>query len=569
VSDKHSARRPAGLRHLGPRHALRVLRIGRTFAKYGLDELLGALPLFRPYAWISRFIPFRNRMVRTYARGRRLRLALEELGPPFIKLGQVLSTRRDLLPADIAEALTGLQDEVAPFPGDDAVAIVETALEAPLDELFPEFQREPVASASIAQVHHAALPDGEPVAVKVRRPGIDRLIELDLAVMYAIAGQAERFLAEARRLRFVAVVDEFAKTIRDELDLEKEGAHASQLRRNFRDNPILRVPQVHWQRTAREVLTLEWVAGTPIDEVAELEEAGVDVAEVSRRAAEVFFVQVFRHGYFHADMHPGNVFVGPGNQLRVVDFGIMGILGADQRRYLADMLLAFLRRDYTRAAEVHLEAGYVPPETDMAAFEDALRAIAEPVLDRPLNEISMASLLIRLFQTTRRFHMETQPQLILLQKTMVNVEGLAREFNPEMNIWIAVQPLLRDWMEAEKGPSRVWTELKKEAPEWGRLLPGLPRHASSFLERAVNDELTLNLRGPQLEELRQEVRRGIRRLALAGSGGALVLAGAVAELTPDLEARLGFPGWWLAGGLAGAGALLLLGGLLGRRAPRG
>ncbi|HKL76999.1 MAG TPA: 2-polyprenylphenol 6-hydroxylase [Gammaproteobacteria bacterium] len=543
------------------------MRIGRTLARYGLDEFLAALPLFRPYAWLSRFNPFRNRMVRTYPRGQRLRLALEELGPPFIKLGQVLSTRRDLLPADIVDALAALQDEVAPFPGDDAVAIVETALGAPLDELFPQFEREPVASASIAQVHRAALPDGEAVAVKVRRPAIDRLIETDLTVMYAIAAQAERFLAEARRLRFVAVVDEFAKTIRDELDLEKEGAHASQLRRNFRSNPVLRVPQVHWQRSAREVLTLEWVEGSPIDEVAVLEEAGVDVAEVSRNAAEVFFQQVFRDGYFHADMHPGNVFVGPGNQLRVVDFGIMGILGADQRRYLADMLLAFLRRDYPRAAEVHLEAGFVPADTDMAAFEDALRAIAEPVLDRPLNEISMASLLIRLFQTTRRFHMETQPQLILLQKTMVNVEGLAREFNPEMNIWIAVQPLLREWMEAEKGPTRLWTELQREAPEWSRLLPGLPRHASHFLERAVNDELVLNLRGPQLEALRGEVRHGIRRLARTGTGGALVLAGALVEITPDLGARLGFPAWWLAASLAGAGALLILSGLLSRSDP--
>jgi len=557
--------RPPGYRRLGPRHAWRMLRIARTFAKYGLDELLGLIPIFRPYAWVSRLIPFRNRMVRRHSRGRRLRLALEALGPPFIKLGQVLSTRRDLLPPDIIDELAFLQDDVAPFDGDAAAAIVARALGDDLATLFPEFDRAPVASASIAQVHRAALPDGTPVAVKVRRPGIERLIDTDLAVMFAIAALGERAHPEARRLKLVAVVGEFAKTIHDELDLEKEGAHASQLRRNFRDNPILLVPQVHWHRTAREVLTLEWIEGVAIDERDALARAGADVEAVSRFAAEVFFQQVFRDGYFHADMHPGNVFVGAGNQLQVVDFGIMGTLAADQRRYLADMLLAFLERDYPRAAWVHLEAGYVPPDTDMAAFEDALRAIAEPVLDRPLHEISMAHLLIRLFQTTRRFHMETQPQLILLQKTMVNVEGIAREFNPAMNIWTAVQPLLREWMMAEKGPARLWRELRREAPEWGRLLPGLPRQTASFLERALNDELILNLRGPQLEAIRSEVRRGIGRLALAGSGGALVLAAALTALLPGAGAPLGFPAWWLAAGLGGAGAVLILAGLAGPR----
>jgi len=538
-----------------------MLRIARTFAKYGLDELLGLIPLFRPYAWVSRLIPFRNRMLREHGRGRRLRLALEALGPPSIKLGQILSTRRDLLPADIIDELAYLQDDVAPFDGDAAAAIVEDALGAEIGELFAAFDRAPVASASIAQVHRAELPDGTQVAVKVRRPGIERLIDTDLAVMFAIAALAERAHPEARRLKFVAVVHEFAKTIHDELDLEREGAHASQLRRNFRANPVLLVPRVHWHRTAREVLTLEWIDGVPIDERDALERAGADVEAVSRHAAEVFFQQVFRDGYFHADMHPGNVFVGAANQLQVVDFGIMGTLAADQRRYLADMLLAFLERDYPRAAWVHLEAGFVPADTDMAAFEDALRAIAEPVLDRPLHEISMAHLLMRLFQTTRRFHMETQPQLILLQKTMVNVEGIAREFNPRMNIWTAVQPLLREWMVDEKGPRRLWREMRREAPEWGRLLPGLPRQAAGFLERALNDELTLNLRGPQLEQIRAEVRRGIARLALAGAGGALVLSAAVVAMIPELGARLGFPGWWLAGGLAAAGAALLLAGL--------
>ena len=557
--------RPPGYRYLGLRHFLRTLRIGWTFARYGLDELLALIPLFRPYAWLSRLFPFRKRLVGDLSRGRRLRLALEELGPPFIKLGQVLSTRRDVLPADIADELNYLQDDVAPFPGDQAIAQVLASLGGQLTDHFAELDPEPVASASIAQVHRGTLASGEPVAVKVRRPGIERLIATDLAVMFAIAALAERALAEARRLRFVAVVHEFAKTIRDELDLEKEGAHASQLRRNFRDSPILRVPRIYWHHTTREVLTLEWVAGFPIDETGALLDADVDVDQVSRFAAEVFFQQVFRDGYFHADMHPGNVFVGPGNQLRVVDFGIMGILDAEQRRYLGDMLLAFLERDYRRAADVHLEAGYVPADTDMAAFEDALRAIAEPVLDRPLQEISMANLLIRLFQTTRRFHMETQPQLILLQKTMVNVEGIARQFNPEMNIWTEAKPLLREWVNREKGAGRLWDEIRREVPEWTRLLPQLPRHATAFLQRAASDDLTLNLRGPQLEQLRAEVDRGIRRLAVTGAGGALAIAAVLVGLVPDLGARLGFPGWWLAAGLGTLGGALLLTGLLWRR----
>jgi len=557
--------RPLGYRRFGPRHALRMLTIARTFTRYGLEELLAFIPVFRPYAWMGRVVPLRKRLVRTHTRGQRLRLALEALGPPYIKLGQLLSTRRDLLPGDITDELAHLQDDVAPFPGDEAEAIVARSLGAPLGELFAEFGHEPMASASIAQVHAARLPSGERVAVKVRRPGIERLIATDLTVMFGFAALAERAHSEARRLRLVAVVAEFAKTISDELDLEKEGAHASQLRRNFRDNPVLHVPRVHWQRTTGEVLTLEWIDGVAIDEPQALAEAGVDVELVSRRAAEVFFRQVFRDGYFHADMHPGNVFVGPTNQLQVVDFGIMGILAADQRRYLADMLLAFLERDYNRAAWVHLEAGFVPVDTDMAAFEDALRAIAEPVLDRPLQEISMAHLLIRLFQTTRRFHMETQPQLILLQKTMLNVEGIAREFNPAMNIWTAVQPLLREWMGQEKGPDRLWRELQREAPEWGRLLPALPRQAATFLDRAVSDELVLNLKGPQLDHLRAEVRSGFRRLAVTGTGGALLLAGGLSSLVPELGAPLGLPAGLVSGALVGLGGLLILVGLMGAR----
>ncbi len=535
-----------------------MLTIACTFTRYGLEELLVAIPVFRPYAWIARLIPFRNRLVRTHSRGHRLRLALEALGPPFIKLGQLLSTRRDLLPGDIIDELAHLQDDVASFPGEEAQTIVEQAFDSPLEELFLEFGHTPMASASIAQVHAARLPSGEAVAVKVRRPGIKHLIQTDLTVMFGFAALAEWAHSEARRLRLVAVVEEFAKTISDELDLEKEGAHASQLRRNFRDNPILHVPRVHWQHTTREVLTLEWIEGIAIDEPEALQRAGANIDTVSRRSAEIFFHQVFRDGYFHADMHPGNVFVGSNNQLQVVDFGIMGILAADQRRYLADMLLAFLERDYYRVARVHLEAGYVPPNTDMVAFEDALRAIAEPILDRPLHEISMAHLLIRLFQTTRRFHMETQPQLILLQKTMVNVEGIAREFNPSMNIWTAVQPLVREWMNEEKGPRRLQRELQRELPEWGRLLPGLPRQTATFLDRAVNDDLVLNLRDPQLEQLRAEIRGGLQRLAAAGIGSALILMGGGAMAWPDLESSLGLPKGWVAGGLTGLGGFLVL-----------
>jgi ubiquinone biosynthesis protein len=502
-------------------------------------------------------------MLRDYSRGERLRLALEHLGPPFIKLGQILSTRRDLLPGDIVEALTRLQDDVAPFDGAQAEAIVAEGLGAPVAELFAEIEREPMASASIAQVHAARLHNGQKVAVKVRRPGIERLIRTDLAVMFAIAHRAERYLAEARRLRVVEVVQQFARTIADELDLQKEGAHASQLRRNFADKPILHVPRVHWDHTCEQVLTLDWIDGTPIADRAALRERGVDVDRVSRYAAEVFFRQVFWDGFFHADMHPGNIFVADNGQLQVVDFGIMGVLQAEERHFLADMLLAFLQRDYTHAARVHREAGYVPADTDMTAFEDALRAIAEPILERPLHDISMAHLLIRLFQTTREFRMETQPQLLLLQKTMVNVEGVAREFNPGLNIWYAARPLIREWVTEEKGPGAWLRELKREAPEWGRTLPALPRNAASFLDRALGDDLVLNLRGDQIEDLRREVRRGIARLAITGSGGALLIAAVLAALLPA-EMRWGLPAWAPAAVLAGIGAALVLAGLLRR-----
>ena len=532
---------------------VRTLHITRVLVRYRLDEVIYFLPLLKPYQAILRLSPMSllgPRPQGTFAE--RLREALETLGPTFIKLGQMLSTRRDLLPEHITQELAKLQDAVPPFPSQIARQIIETALNVPLNTLFSRFEEQPAAAASIAQVHFGQLLDGREVAIKVRRPGLQRIIEQDLAILALLADLAERYSQEGRRLRVRAVVAEYAKTIQGELDLLREAANASQLRRNFAaEQDLLYVPEIYWDYCAPPVLVMERIYGIPIGQRDALRKAGIDFDQLSRRAAEIFFRQVFRDAYFHADMHPGNIFIDPRNgSFIAVDFGIMGSLDDASQHYLAENMVAFFRRDYRRVAEAHVEAGWVPPDTNIQDFETAIRAIAEPVFEKPLHEISVANLLLRLFQTTRAFQMQTQPQLLLLQKTLVNVEGIARDFNPALNIWEVATPLLTEWLSRQRGPQGWWSELKRQFPQWGLVLPELPVLLHGILRQAQQGELPLVVRNDDIEGIRRELRHGLRRLTFSVGGTFFVIGlGIIAALEHRLDADLlGLPVWfWLTG----------------------
>ena len=444
-------------------------------------------------------------------RGERLRRALEELGPIFVKFGQVLSTRRDLMPLDIADELAKLQDRVAPFPGEDAVAEVERALGAPLAEHFSEFGRECVASASIAQVHFAVLKDGREVAVKVLRPGVEAAVARDVELLRTAADLVERLWVDGRRLKPREVVAEFARHLEDELDLVREAANASQLHRNFANSPLLAVPAVHWDWCAQRVMVMERMHGTPISQVSELRAQGVDIALLARAGVEIFFTQVFRDGFFHADMHPGNILVeaGPPDAAGVrigryvaLDFGIMGTLTETDKRYLAQNFIAFFNRDYRRVAQAHLDAGWVPADTRIDDFESAVRTVCEPIFDRPLKEIYFGRLLLRLFQVSRRFNVEVQPQLVMLQKTLLNIEGLGRELDPELDLWKTAKPYLERWMNEQVGWRGVLRTFAAEAPYWAGTLPQLPR----LLHRVLAED-RIGALNDAVERLAREERR--------------------------------------------------------------
>ena len=445
--------------------------------RFGLDEfLLGHERVRGVRPWLNRLLFWRDL---GKPRAERLRLALEALGPIFVKFGQMLSTRRDLMPPDIADELAKLQDRVPPFPGDQVVAILERNYKRPVDQVFRSFDRTPVASASVAQVHFAELPDGTPVAVKVLRPGIDAVIEHDLALMHTAAAMVERLSADGRRLKPRAVVGEFEKTIRDELDLSREAANCSQLRRNFRHSPLLLVPEIHWDWTDREVLVMERMAGIPIGRIDELHRAGIDLQRLSRNGVEIFFTQVFRDGFFHADMHPGNIFVATDasnhGKYIALDFGIMGTLSETDKGYLAQNFLAFFRRDYHRVATAHIESGWVPADTRVDELESEIRVVCEPIFDRPLKEISLGKVLVQLFRASRRFNVEIQPQLTLLQKTLLNVEGLGRQLDPDLDLWVTAKPFLERWMQDQIGLPALRRRLLAEAPYIVAALPELPR----------------------------------------------------------------------------------------------
>lgn len=480
---------------------LRLLRILLICLRYGLDELVLS-GLKHPIA--SSLLKV-VRLGRSFEqpRGERLRLALESLGPIFIKFGQVLSTRRDLIPLDIADELSALQDRVPPFPSEQAMESIQKAFGKHPSELFALFETEPVASASVAQVHFAVLHDGREAAVKVLRPGMLAVIERDLSLMNLFAGFVERLLPDGRRLRPREVVSEFDKYLHDELDLQVEAANCSQLRRNFESNPkradLLIVPEVIWEFTSKTVMTMERMHGVPVSQIDKLEAAGVDIKKLARNGVEIFFTQVFEDGFFHADMHPGNIFVSlqPGTLGRYIalDFGIVGSLSEFDKNYLSQNFLAFFRRDYRRVAQLHIESGWVPATTREEELEAAVRSVCEPYFDRKLSEISLGQVLLRLFQTSRRFNVEIQPQLVLLQKTLLNVEGMGRQLDPDLDLWQTAKPFLERWMWDRIGPRAFIAQVRKEASQWSHLLPEIPRLVHTQLARqdslpAIRKELS-------------------------------------------------------------------------------
>ena len=487
--------------------------------RYGLDELV--LTSFqKPWLHVLARIVSVGRNLGA-PRGQRLREALERLGPIFVKFGQVLSTRRDLMPVDIADELARLQDRVPPFPSDVAVAIIERAFGRPVGQVFSSFDREPIASASIAQVHFAKLVDREgkerDVAVKVLRPGMLGAIEKDLSLMRMMAGWVEGLSDDGKRLKPREVVAEFDKYLHDELDLVREASSAAQLRRNMAGLDLVLIPEMYWDFCTTDVIVMERMYGIPISQVAKLREAGVDIPKLARDGVTLFFTQVFRDGFFHGDMHPGNiqVSVDPATFGRYIslDFGIVGTLTEIDKEYLAQNFTAFFRRDYKRVAELHIESGWVPSSTRVDELESAIRAVCEPYFDRPLKEISLGLVLMRLFQTSRRFHVEIQPQLVLLQKTLLNIEGLGRQLDPDLDLWHSAKPFLEKWMIEQVGPQKLINQLKDQAPRYASLLPELPRLLHDFLKQRPGNQQR------QLEELLAEQKRTNRLLQALIYGG--------------------------------------------------
>jgi ubiquinone biosynthesis protein len=538
------------------RRALRLLHIQRVLLRHGLDEFVTETPLYRPLRVLARLPGFGgDEETRALPRGRRIREALQELGPIFVKFGQSLSTRPDLLPDDIAEALAKLQDEVPPFPGAEARRLAEAAYGQPLSDVFADFEDAPIAAASIAQVHGARLTDGREVAVKILRPGVEAQIRQDLEVMYAVARLARRYWSAARPLRPVEVVREYERIVTDELDLMREAANAAQLRRNFEGSSLLYVPEVHWDYCRPSVLVTERIHGIPVSDLPALRAANVDLAALAAAGVEVFFTQTFRHNFFHADMHPGNIFVDPATpespRYLAVDFGIVGSLDPRDQQYLAENFLAFFNRDYRRVASLHITSGWVPAGTRLDELEAAFRTVCEPIFNRPLAEISFGQFLVRLFTTARRFGMEVQPQLILLQKTLLNIEGLGRQLYPQLDLWATAKPILETWMEERVSGRAVINRLREQLPEVGETLQELPQVIHGLLQRAADGRLEVKVSVPELETIKARLDRQDRRRYLGIAGGSLLISGVL---------WVGFmltPGWF--GSLAAAvGAVLLV-----------
>jgi ubiquinone biosynthesis protein len=535
----------------------RLLEIQRVLVRHGLDEFVTATHLYRPLRFLYFLQPstwFERR--RGASRGERLRLALEELGPIFIKFGQAVSTRRDLLPPDIADELAKLQDRVPPFAGEEARAAIERSLGRPVGEVFGSFETAPLAAASIAQVHAATLKDGREVIVKVLRPAMRSVIRRDLEVLYALARLALRYGREAARLRPLEIVAEYDKTIMDELDLMREAANAAQLKRNFAGSPLLYVPEVHFDLCRADVLVMERIRGVQISDIARLRELGVDIKKLAENGVAIFFTQMLRHNFFHADMHPGNIFVlaaDPANpRYAAVDFGIVGTLDPKDLEYLAGNFLAFFDRDYRRVAELHVESGWVPAGTRVDELEAAVRTVCEPIFQKPLSEISFGVVLLRLFETARRFRMEVQPQLVLLQKTLLNIEGLGRDLYPELDLWKTAQPLLRTWYRERTRPRTLLREARRHLPEFVATLRSTPPLLRRLVREAEGRRALFPSETGEYRRLLAELRAGARRrdrtlvavtvLAL----GVLWLALGATPVLPGIAALAAAAGYLLA-----------------------
>ena len=527
------------------RVAARLLQIQRALVRHGLDDFVRATHLYRPFRFLFYLSPWtwfqRSAGV---TRGERLRLALEELGPIFVKFGQALSTRRDLLPLDIADELAKLQDRVPPFSSEVAVATIEQTFARPLTDVFQSFDDIPLAAASIAQVHVARLKGGEEVVVKILRPGMHEVIERDLEVLEALASLADRYWEDARRLRPIELVREYRKTILDELDLMREAGNAAQLKRNFAGSSLLYVPAVYWDYCRANVMVMERIHGIIVSRVDELRARGANIAKLAENGVEIFFTQVFRHNFFHADMHPGNIFVqidDPENpRYAAVDFGIVGTLQPRDQHYLAENFMAFFDRDYARVAALHVESGWVPKGTRIDELESAVRTVCEPIFNKPLKEISFAQVLLRLFETARRFDMQVQPQLILLQKTLLNIEGLGRELYPELDLWKTAQPILRQWMRERMSPRAVLKRVRAQLPDTIEALKQLPQLFQTAVREASEGSLRLQMEFPGLTELRRELRHANSCRDIAIAAGVLWLSGV---LWLALAAHYRWLGW--------------------------
>ena len=544
----------------------RVAKILFTVLRHRLDRNVGR---FASHHWWYRLSPMRILPAPGKPDAVRLREAMETLGPIFIKFGQILSTRRDLLPTDYADELAKLQDQVPPFPGATAIARVEAGLGGAIDELFADFDPEPIASASLAQVHAATMANGDEVVVKVIRPGIEKIIEKDLALIRTMSALLERLSRDARRLKLKAVVEDYERTIFDELNLLKEAANTAALRRNFANSELLYAPKVYWERCAESILVLERVHAIPISDIDALRSAGTDMKKLAERGVETFFTQVFKHNFFHADMHPGNIFVdirNPANPSYIaVDCAIIGTLSDEDQTYLARNILAFFNRDYARIARLHIESGWIPADTDAREFEDVIRQLSEPLFQQPLKDISFGHFLIALFQTARRFNMEVQPQLVLLQKTLLNIEGLGRQLYPDLDLWNTAKPFMEAWMRERYGPAALLKSLVEHAPtlatELPRLLPQIPDMVANAVHRLGDMDRRSNAQREAMDRLTRAIESQHRRARWRrAAGGALIVVGLFLLWRPLAEAIAGGDSVSITAGVVAAlaGSVLVL-----------